>query len=75
LFLMPTLFAIIQVGLSEINMNLFLRAFNIISFLLIFQFSLNYFSTTNSSNFFEPFTKVDFDLFFIRYLYLFCTNL
>lgn len=58
LFLMPTLFAIIPIGLSEINMNLFLRVFNIISFLLVFQFSLNYFSTTNSSNFLSLLQKL-----------------
>ena len=58
LFLMPTLFSIIPIGLSEINMNLFLRAFNIISFLIVFQFSLNYFSSANSSNFLDLLQKL-----------------
>ena len=58
LFLMPTLFAIIPIGLSEINMNLFLRVLNIISFLVVFQFSLNYFSTTSGSNFMHLLQKL-----------------
>ena len=58
LFLIPTLFAIIPIGLSEINMNLFLRVLNIISFLVVFQFSLNYFSTTSGSNFMHLLQKL-----------------
>ena len=58
LFLIPTLFAIIPIGLSEINMNLFLRVLNIISFLVVFQFSLNYFSTTRGSNFMHLLQKL-----------------
>ena len=58
LFLIPTLFSIIPLGSSQINQNLLLRILNIVSFFMVFHFSLDYFNTSNIADFLNLLQKL-----------------
>jgi len=58
LFLIPTLFSLIPLGSTQINLNLLLRILNIVSFFMVFHFSLDYFNASNIADFINLLQKL-----------------